>query len=178
MSYNTECVLTEVVVKPKNTVMKSKHAYNTLFYNIKTGQVQEPFGFSKNCDWIEELDEKHLMVTEDIMYINFIKDVSNVKKGYCGTVEMIREDIGYGEIGNDFGNVWNIVKDDFKDILSEENKDLSKSMTYLMMISVHSTYCSYMGDGDVYLGIEGVVKVNGSQFVETKIEKKEYFPYI
>jgi hypothetical protein len=166
-----ECVLAKVIVVPKNSVIKYSEGYN-IFYNIETGQTQEGNSYGKQCSWFEELDKKNIMVTEDLMFIKFLHDVSNPKEGYCGTCEMLHEDYSYNEINQDYGNVWNIVKEDFSKFLLER-KEVRKSMNYLMMIGIHSTYCSYAGDGDVYMSINDVIKVNGSSFTHNGIVRKD-----
>ena len=103
------------------------------------------------------------------MYIKFIDDIAHPKKGYCGACELIHEDLDYGEIRYDYKSVWEIVAPDFKEFL-DERKYNKLTLPYLMNINIHSTYCSYAGDGDVYLHIVGVIKVSGSSFKETKIK--------
>ncbi len=172
---SVECVLARVTVKPKNSVIKSNKCHN-LFYNISSGKVEEGISYKNNCSWFEEIDDKNTILNEDTMFIDFLYDVSNVKDGYCGTCEILNEDYSYAEFRHDYDEVWKIVKDDFKDFL-EKRKDVYKSMTYLMDINVHSTYDSYAGDGDVYLNIVGVTKINGNKPEKTEIKSFEYPGY-
>ena len=168
MAIDSNTVFTKVVVLPKNSVIREDKLYN-LFYNIESGEVAYGSGFREKCSWFEHIEEDYYLVKSDTMYIKFIDDIAHPKKGYCGACELIQEDLDYGEMRYDYKSVWEIVAPDFKDFLDERKYNKS-TLPYLMNINIHSTYCSYAGDGDVYLHIVGVIKVSGSSFKETKIK--------
>jgi len=170
MSIDSNTVFTKVTVLPKNSVIR-ENSFDNLFYNIETGKVAYGSGYKEKCSWFEHIESDYYLVKDDTMYIKFIDDIAHPKKGYCSACELIHEDLDYGEIRCDYPAVWEIVAPDFKDFL-DERKYSKLTLPYLMNINIHSTYCSYAGDGDVYLNIIGVIKVSGSSFKETKIAHK------
>lgn len=176
MSIDSNTVFTKVTVLPKNSVIREK-SFDNIFYNIETGKVAYGSGLNKEkCSWFEHISDDYYLVKNDTMYIKFIDDVAHPEKGYCGACELIHEDLPYGEIKYDYVEVWKIIEPDFKEFL-DERKYNKLTLPYLMNIQLHSTYCSWAGDGDVYLNIVGVIKVSGSSFKETKIKHKfdKYF---
>jgi hypothetical protein len=175
-----ETVFAKIIVKPKNSVIKTKNC-GVVFYNINTNKTEIGYKlYSKeHCSWFEELNDDYLIVKEDTMYIDFIDDISHVKKGYCGTTEMLNEDYDYSGVRNDYSEVWNAVKSDFNEFLNERS-ETKKTLPYIMNILVHSTYCSYVGDGDVYLNITDIIRFkNGevSNRVSLNKHKEEYFNF-
>lgn len=170
-----ETVLAKVVVKPKDSVINSEKVnINTIFYNISTGQTENGINYwpKKVCSWFEELDSEHYILLEDTMYIEFLNDVSNVKDGYLETTELFQEDYSYCGISNDYQSVWNSVKGEFEKFL-KDRKHTESSINYLMNIRITSTYCSYAGDGDVYLNIDSLFKVESGKFNKIVINTKK-----
>ena len=172
-----ETVLAKVIVRPKNSVIKSKHV-DSLFYNIRTGKVEAGSSWIKKegCSWFSKLDDKFYVLNDDTMYIEFIDDVSNVKDGYCGTTEMLNEDLTFCGVRDEYHKVWEIVVDDFKKFF-EERKKTKCSKSYLMGIEIISTYCSYAGDGDLYMHINSITKVTGDEQQKFVISRKEHLWY-
>jgi len=177
MSITKETVFTKVIVKPKNSVIKRKNT-SMPFYNIETGKIEigSKWYGKEHCSWFEPLGDDYFILKEDTMYIEFLDDVSHVADNYCSTVEMICEDIDYSDMRSDYSKVWSVLKEDFNKFL-KERKETKKSLPYIMNISVHSTYCSYAGDGDLYLNITDVIKFKNGDISERytiRDNKNEY----
>jgi len=167
MSIMKETVFTKVVIKPKNSVIKRKNS-SIPFYNITTGKIEigsKWYIKDQHCSWFEPLGDDYFILKEDTMYIEFLDDISHVTDNYCSTTEMICEDIDYSDIKSDYHKVWAAIGKDFKKFL-EERKETKKILPYIMNISVNSTYCSYAGDGDVYLNITDVIKFKNGDILE------------
>jgi hypothetical protein len=170
-----ETVSARVVVKPKDSVIDLERVnINTIFYNISTGQTEDGINHwpKKVCNWFEELDSEHYILLEDTMYIEFLNDVSNVKDGYLEATELFQEDYSYCGISNDYPLVWDSVKGEFEKFL-KDRKYTESSINYLMNIRITSTYCSYVGDGDVYLNIDSLFKVESGKFNKIIINTKK-----
>jgi len=167
MSIMKETVFTKVIVRPKNSVIKRKNSAIP-FYNITTGKVEigsKWYIKDQHCSWFEPLGDNYFILKEDTMYIEFLDDISHVTDNYCSTTEMICDDIDYSDIKSDYHKVWSVIGKDFKKFL-EERKGTKKILPYIMNISVNSTYCSYAGDGDVYLNITDVIKFKNGDISE------------
>jgi hypothetical protein len=170
-----ETVLAKIVVKPKDSVINLERVnINTIFYNISNGKTENgQCSYPKKiCSWFEELDSEHYILLDDTMYIEFLNDVSNVKDGYLETCELFAEDYSYCGISKDYPTVWNSIKDEFEEFL-KNRKYTEASINYLINIRITSTYCSYVGDGDVYLNIDSLFKVESGKFNKIIINTKE-----
>ena len=175
---SVDIVLSKITVLPKNSVVKSKVMNGNTFYNIRTNKIEDGY-YTKwrdgkfksiHCSWFEELGNDYYVVTDDTMYINYISDVSQPRDGYCTAIEMLNEGLD-SSIKSDYEEVWKIVEPDFDKFL-KERIFTKMSLPYLLDINVHSTYCSYAGDGDVYLNITAVSKVTGNVINKSEIKHK------
>jgi hypothetical protein len=173
-----ETVFVKVIVKPKNSVIKSKIC-DRYFLNIRTNKLEigKKFYNKNKCSWFEPLDDDFFLLLDDTMYIEFMDDVSHIKDNYLSTCELMNEDYTHSGIKSDYIKVWEVVSKDFNKFL-EDRKEIKKSLPYILNISVYSSYNSWDGDGDVYLNITDVIRFKGGKIEVNKLENIENNEYI
>lgn len=171
----------EVKIILKNSLI-SRDISENYFLVIKNKNVDigENYIFQKGkgiANFFNIFDEERLLVLEDIMYIEFKDDITHVEKNKVPISEMINDDMSFfDDLKNKLPKIWDFVKDDFKELITKRNYT-QLAYPYIIDIEVNSTYCSYIGDGDVYYFIKGITKFNTNgeeKFVKFKHEPIYY----
>lgn len=161
-------VLSKIIVKPKNSVIKTRKA-RTVLYNIETGEVyNNNWSLSEYPDWIEEIDRRWTMFHNDVMLIEFIEDLNDPVGEYedTMTVDLIREDC-IGLFEHFYSMIWDSVKDKYIEDLNDRDVD-GISKRYIIDMTLRSWQC-YEGDWDVDGEINRILECNGSSFNEIEL---------
>ncbi len=155
------CVLTKIVVMPKNSIMEAERA-NTAFYNIDTSESHDNSYNFKPCDWIEEIDDEYVVFHNDVMMVEYVDDLSDVvDEKHMGIAEYINDEPCHGEMLECYETLWQEVCHLFKeDLLKRDKDEISKK--FIMYIVMEYYHDSYLGDGDMNMYIEDVWQLPSS----------------